>query len=167
MYWVPEPPFGSNDPVYPWVENNIVAMAEVLGLEFSPLGKIVSDAMPEMVGSFESYQRRLARKEQKREEAEARQRENMERLAGMRRQLERQKAEARLALEAKKAAEARARLKSQSPPPTPARPHRELPPVSVRFDLPALALQETTFPLADLRGFFLRARPASCRHEPV
>ena len=84
----------------------------------------------------------------------------MERLAEQRRQLERRKAEARLALEAKKAAEARARLKSQNPDLPATRPHRDLPPVSVRFEAPTLALQETAFPLTDLRGFFLRERAA-------
>jgi SNF2 family DNA or RNA helicase len=102
----------------------------------------------------------MARKEQKREEEEARRRENMERLAEKRRQLERQKVEARLTQEVKKAIEAKARLKSQDAEAPPARPHRELPPVSVRFETPALGLQETAFPLADLRGFFLRERAA-------
>jgi SNF2 family DNA or RNA helicase len=152
--------FGPEEAVYPWVEDNIVAMAEALRLQFSPLGKILDETMPAAFGDFESYERRRARKEQKREEEKARQRENMERLAQARRQLERRKAEARLALEAKKAAEARARLKSQTLDAPPARRHRDLPPVSVRFEMPELALQETAFPLTNLRGFFLRERAA-------
>ena len=152
--------FAPDEPVYPWVEDTILAMAAALRMQFSPLGKILDEAMPEAFGDYASFQRRLARKEQKREEAQARQRENMERLAAMRRQLERRKAEARLALEAKKAAEARARLKSQALDAPPARPPRDLPPVSVRFEAPELGLQETAFPLTNLRGFFLRERAA-------
>jgi SNF2 family DNA or RNA helicase len=157
---VPQPPFGPDEPAYPWIENNLVSMAEVLGLQFSPLGRIMEEIGQGAFGDFESFQRRQARKEQKREEEEARRRENMERLAEQRRQLERRKNEARLALEAKKAAEARARLKSQNPDLPPTRPPRDLPPLSVRFEMPALALQETAFPLGDLRGFFLRERAA-------
>jgi SNF2 family DNA or RNA helicase len=170
-YWIEMPPgthrpvrvrerFGAHEAVYPWLEDNLVEMAKALGLRFFPLGKMMSDTFSDAFGEFASYQRRLARKEQRREEEQARQRENMERLAGQRRHLERRKAEARLALEARKAAEARARLKSQNPDLPPTRPHRDLPPVSVRFEAPALALQETAFPLADLRGFFLRERAA-------
>ena len=99
----------------------------------------------------------MMRKEQKREEEIARRRENMERLAERRRHLEQRKAEARLALEAKKAADTRATLKSStldSPSPR----QRDMPPLPVRFEMPALALQETAFPLTDLRSFLLRER---------
>jgi superfamily II DNA or RNA helicase len=157
---VPEPPFGPDEPVYVWVEDTLVTMAEALGREFTPLGRMMKEGIPGSFGDFETFQRRLARKEQKREEEKVRQRENMERLAEMRRQMEQRKTEARLALEAKKAAEARAKLKTppvDSPPP---RPHRELPPVSVRLEMPELALPETAFPLTNLRGFFLRERAA-------
>ena len=170
-FWLEGPPgthspvrvrerFAPNEAVYPWLEDTLVEMAKGLALRFFPLGRMVDDTFSEGFGEFESYQRRLARKEQRRVEEQARQRENMERLAGQRRQLERRKAEARLALEARKAAEARARLKSQNPDLPPTRPHRDLPPVSVLFEAPALALQETAFPLTDLRSFFLRERAA-------
>ena len=157
---VQEPPFGPDEGVYRWVEDNIVAMAEALRLQFSPLGRIMNEMTPETFGDFESYERRRLRKEEKREEEEARQRENMARLAERRRQLERRKAEARLALEAKKAADAKARLKSAHPDSQLLRQPRDLPPVSVRFEMPALALQETAFHLTDLRSFFLRERAA-------
>jgi SNF2 family DNA or RNA helicase len=157
---VPEPPFGPNEDANRWIEDNLVAMAEALRLLFSPLGPFVNEVGQETFGDLESYQRRLFRKEQRREEEIARRRENMERLAETRRQIERRKAEARLALEAKKAAEARAALKSPnlaSPPPS---RHRDMPSVSVRFEMPALALQGTAFGLTDLRSFFLRERAA-------
>jgi SNF2 family DNA or RNA helicase len=170
-FWIEIPPgthkpvrtrerFAPNEAVYPWLEDNIVEMAAALRLRFFPLGKSVDDMFLDPFLEIGTYQRRQARKEQRREEEQARQRENMERLAEKRRQLERRKAEARLALEAKKAAEARARLKSQIPDFPPARPYRDLPPVSVRFEMPELSLQETAFPLTDLRSFFLRERAA-------
>jgi hypothetical protein len=156
---VPEPPFGPNETPYRWIEDTIVSMAEALRLQFSPLGQMLKEVPAEALENFESYGRRLMRREQKREEEMARRRENMERLAEERRHLEQRKAEARQALEAKKAAEARAMLKS-SPPNSPSPRPRELPPLPVRFEMPALALQETAFPLADLRGFFLGERAA-------
>jgi len=157
---VQEAPFGPNEAAYRWIEDTIVAMAKALRLQFSPLGRMMKEMPPEALEDFENQERRLMRKEQKREEEVARRRENMERLAEMRRHLEQRKAEARLALEAKKAAEARARLKSPNPDSPPVRQHRDLPPESVRFEMPALALQETAFPLTDLRSFFLRERAA-------
>jgi len=157
---VPEPPFGPNEAAYRWVEDNLVAMAEALRLQFSPLGWLVNEMGQEAFGDFESHQRRLLRKERRREEEIARQRENMERLAEMRRQLERRKAEARLVLEAKKAAEARARLNSPNLDSLPASRRRDVPSVSVRFEMPALELQGTVFALTDLRCFFLRERAA-------
>src|SRR5208283_3165681 len=156
---VQEPPFGPNEAAYRWIEDTIVAMAKALRLQFSPLGRMMKEMPPEAFENFENQERRLMRKEQKREEEVARRRENMERLAEMRRNLEQRKAEARLALEAKKAAEARARLKSSTPD-SPSPRERDLPPLPVRFEMPALALQETAFPLTDLRSFFLRERAA-------
>jgi SNF2 family DNA or RNA helicase len=157
---VQEPPFGPNEAAYRWIEDTIVVMAKALRLQFSPLGRMMKEIPPEALEDFENHGRRLMRKEQKREEEIARRRENMERLAEMRRHLEQRKAEARVALEAKKAAEARARLKSSNPDSSPLRQHRDLPPLPVRFEIAALALQETAFPLTDLRGFFLRERAA-------
>jgi SNF2 family DNA or RNA helicase len=156
---VAEPPFGPNETPYRWIEDTIVSMAEALRLQFSPLGQMLKEVPAEALGDFESYERRLMRKEQKREEEMARQRENMERLAETRRLLERRKAEARQALEAKKAAEAMSRLNSSTPD-SPSPCQQDLPPLPVRFEMPALALQETAFPLANLRGFFLRERAA-------
>jgi hypothetical protein len=134
---VAEPPFGPNETPYRWIEDTIVSMAEALRLQFSPLGQMLKEVPAEALGDFESYERRLMRKEQKREEEMARQRENMERLAETRRLLERRKAEARQALEAKKAAEAMTRLNSSTPD-SPSPCQQDLPPLPVRFEMPAL-----------------------------
>jgi SNF2 family DNA or RNA helicase len=154
---VQESPFGPNEAAYRWIEDTILAMAAALRLQFSPLGRMMKEIPPEAYADFGTYGRRMMRKEQKREEEIARRRENMERLAERRRHLEQRKAEARLALEAKKAADTRATLKSStldSPSPR----QRDMPPLPVRFEMPALALQETAFPLTDLRSFLLRER---------
>ena len=78
-FWIEIPPgthkpvrtrerFGRNEAVYPWLEDNIVVMAEALRLRFFPLGRRVDDTFPVAFGEFETYQRRLARKEQRRED---------------------------------------------------------------------------------------------------
>jgi SNF2 family DNA or RNA helicase len=154
-----EEAFAPDEAAYRWIEDTIVAMAKALRPQFSPLGRMLDGIPPEGIEVFETYRRRMLRKEQKREQEIARRRENMERLAEKRRQLEQLRTEARLALEAKKAAGARSALKSPTPD-SPSSRQRELPPLPVRFEMPALALQETAFPLADLRGFFLRERAA-------
>lgn len=160
---VQEPPFGPDESPIEWIEDNIVAMAEALRFNFSPLGrmKIEMDTVGHM--EFERYERRLLRKEQKRAEEEERRRETMARLAEERRRREQREAEARKAAEAKKAAQAKANLKPQishlkSTAPVPER--APLPPVPVRIEFPELAFQETTFPLTDLRGYFLRESAA-------
>jgi SNF2 family DNA or RNA helicase len=147
----PEAPFGPNESVYRWVEDTIVAMAEALRVDFSPLARIMNAINPDACGDFEAYGRRLLRKEQKRKEEEARRRENMERLARERRQL---------ALHAGKSAGAQARTRLPGADTQPSPKQMELPPVAVRFEMPALALQETAFPVTDLRSFFLRERAA-------
>lgn len=160
-----EPPFGPNESAYAWLEDNLVAMAEALRFQFSPLGRIMHEMDAVARAEFESYERKLARKEQKRAEEGNRRREAMARLAEERRRREARLAEARKLAEIKKSAQAKSNFKSQfsdlkftlvaagkdRPP---------LPPVPTRFELPALAFQETAFPLADLRGFLLRERAA-------
>ena len=159
---VMEPPFGPSESPVQWIEDNLVAMAEALRFQFSPLGRVMQDMDPLDLTDFERYERRLQRKEQKRIEDEDRRQATMARLAEERRRRERE-AEARKTAEAKKTAPPAANPKSQipnpkSPPPAPERP--PLPPVPVRLEFPALAFQETTFPLTDLRGYFLRERAA-------
>lgn len=157
---VEEPPFAPDEGVYGWIEENLAAMAKALRFKFSPLGRIMEQLPAEELGDFENYERRMQRKEQKRMEAERRQRENMERLAAHRREMEEQKALLRQTLKAKQAAEILAKLPSHPPAGPAVRPAPAPPPVSVRWEMPPLALQETAFPLADLRGFQLVERAA-------
>jgi superfamily II DNA or RNA helicase len=160
---VQEPPFGPHDSPYVWIEDNVAAMAEALRFQFSPLGRVMQEMDPLARMEFERYERRQMRKEQKRAEEEARRRETMARLAEERRRREQREAEACKAGEAKKVVPAKTNLNPQipnlkfAPPPSERAP---LPPVPVRIEFPGLAFQETTFPLTDLRGYFLRERAA-------
>ncbi|HUZ06160.1 MAG TPA: SNF2-related protein [Candidatus Paceibacterota bacterium] len=154
----PEPPFGSNEPVFRWIEDQIVAMAGALRFRFSPPGGIMGEMDTVARAEFESYERKLARKEQKRAEEESRRREAAARLAGERRQRELRKAAERKAAGAKIF---KSRISDLKSAPAAARRNRPpLPPLPMRFEMPPLALQETAFSLADLRGFFLRERAA-------
>ncbi|MDB6065550.1 MAG: SNF2-related protein, partial [Pedosphaera sp.] len=148
-----EPPFGPGDSPYPWIEANIVEMAEDMRYQFAPLAKFIDEINPGAGADFERFQRRWMRKEQKQMEAAARRQETMAKLAAQRRQRE-------LELEQVRKAEAAARGKPQPPSvkaPTEASP---LPPLPVRFEMPALSFQETVLPLPNLDGFFLRERAA-------
>ena len=155
--YVEEPPFGPGDSPWPWLADNIQAMANALRVRFSPLGKLADEMDALTRAELEREQRRYRRKEQKRAEEEARRQETMARLADERRHREQRAAEARKAAEASKAA---AIIKSQSHKPKPAAERPALPPVPVHIELPRLELQETTFPLADLRNYALRERAA-------
>ena len=66
-------------------------------------------------------------------------------------------AAARKAGEARRVAEEKARAKPQAAVPPPAR-QQPPPPVGIRTELPPLELQETVFPLSDLKSFSLRER---------
>lgn len=156
-----EPPFGPRESPIAWVEDNIVAMAEALRFEFSPLGRVMQDMDPLTRSDYDRHARRELRKEQKRAEEEQRRRETMARLAAERQQREKREAAERKAVEANRAAQAKANLKSPISNLKSAGPPRApLPPVPVRVDFPELAFQETTFPLPDLRSYFLRERAA-------
>ncbi len=149
-----EPPFDAQGPIFSWIEDTLLDMARALRFQFSPLGRMMQEFPAEALGDFDSYERKLARKEQKREEELARQRETMERLAAQRRQRERQARTAKPVTEAK--------AKPGTPPPVApvTRTQTAPPPVAVRFEMPALAMPETDFRLADLRRFQLRERAA-------
>ena len=160
-----EPPFGPDESAYGWLEDNLVAMAEALRFQFSPLGRVMDEMDAVARTEYEHYVHKLARKEQKRAEAENQRREAMARLAAERRRREERRAEAQTRTEMKKSAQAISGSKSQIPnlnfSPVAVRKDRPLlPPVPVRFETPPLAFQETAFPLMDLRGFFLRERAA-------
>ncbi len=154
---VAEPPFDLDESPWEWLEETIHSMAEQLGPDFSTFAPAFQDLDVLPFVDFERYQRRLERKEHKREQEEAIRLKNMARLAEERRAREQQVTAARKAIEAKRAAEAKANLKAQASSLNPAeRP--PLPPVAIRIELPPLELQETTFPLEDLRDYSLRER---------
>ena len=152
--YVHEAPFDSGESGWHQLAEQIQAMAEAMRTRFSPLGSLLADLDPLAVDDFIRHEERLLRREQKRAEEEARQRETMARLAEERRR--KQQAAAARQAAARKTAD---RPSSASPAPVP-RKRPALPPVPMRLELPELALQETTFPLADLRGYFLRERAA-------
>ena len=131
-------------------------MAKVLGVKFSPLGKLVSDMDPLTLSEMERDQRRFMRKEQKRAEEEARRQEIMARLAEERRLREQRAVAQRKIAEADRAAASSKSLaQSKTAAERPA-----LPPVPTRIEMPPLEFQETTFALADLRDYSLRERAA-------
>jgi hypothetical protein len=159
---VQEPPFRPDESPYAWIEDNLVAMAEALRFGFSPLGHLVNEMDPLGQVGFESYRRKQERREQKRADEETRRQEVLARMAEKRRRREELQAEKRKTLEGATSARAKAGRKGQtahskSGAPAPSQP---LPAVPVHFDMPALAFQETAFPLADLRNYSLRERAA-------
>lgn len=159
-----EPPFGPNEAAFDWVEDNLVAMAEAMRFQFSPLGRITSEMDAALQADFVRYQEKQARKEQKRLAEETHRREVMARNAAERRQREAAKDQARQAALAKKSGgpsaskSPAASSKSAASNGHPAR--RPLPPVPVHFEMPPLVLQETAFPVMDLQNYFLRERAA-------
>src|SRR5882724_8251663 len=153
--YIEEFPFGSDESPWEWLEDSIHTMGKELGVDFSPLAHVFDEFGPSPFSDFEKYQRRLDRKEQKRAEEEALRRENMSRLAAERRVRDEQAAVARRAAEAKRTTGATTHLKAQ----VSSSPQRlPVPPVPVRVDLPPLEFQETSFPLADLKNYWLRER---------
>ncbi len=149
--------FGPDESPLPWLENNIQEMANALRNRFSPMGRMMEEVV-ETNPDFLKYEGRWLRKERRRIEEEERRRETMQRLAEERRRKEEAKAAERKAIEGQRAKESSpAKIASVATPPKERRP---LPAVSVRIELPELALQETTFPLEDLGGYFLRERAA-------
>jgi len=152
----PEPPFGPNEAAFDWVEDNLVAMAEALRFQFSPLGRITSEMDAALQVDFERYRDRQARKEQRRLTEEAHRREAMARKAA--------EALARKAAMANKTngqPESKLHVSNVKSTALNFQPERPpLPPVPVHFEMPPLAWQETAFPLANLQGYFLRERAA-------
>jgi superfamily II DNA or RNA helicase len=156
-----EPPFGPRESPITWVEENVVAMAEALRFQFSPMGRMLDQMDPVGLTEFERYERRFLRKEQKRAEEEQRRQETMARLAEQRRQREQRAAAERKAAAARQSAPAKHKPAPASSPTTATQPARPpVPQVPVRVEFPALDFQETTFPLTDLSGYFLRERAA-------
>ena len=150
-----EPAFEMPQDAGDWVQENILQMGNALRINWQRR-KQPSDFIPdEFWPDWESYQRKLERKEEKRaEEARLRQ-EAMARLAEERRQREK----ARQAARAARAAAALTQKRVAGAPP-PTYPRAPLPPVAVRLECPALEVQETALAASDLSGYSLRERAA-------
>ncbi len=153
--WEHEPPFGPNDPPYPFIEANLVAMADAYFYRNSPIGRLSEKMRAEQNLDFESHAARLVRKEQKRAETERRRQEELKRGAEERRRRAEELAARRAVAESKKAEQARLA------PPAPApRPRAPLPAVPMVVRLAPLQFQDTVMPLTDLKGFALHERAA-------
>ena len=151
-----EPPLDVEDHPFPWLEDNIVQMAEVLSLRFSPLGKITSQLETGSDPDFARYARRWERKQQNLAEQEQLRLERMAVLAEERRRREEQKAEAR----AKALGHERV-VGAERAKPHPHRPTvQQTPPVPVHIQMPDLEFQETLFANGNLKAYQLRETAA-------
>ena len=150
-HWTPRPlPPEVN--IYDWIEGNLLAMAEERRLR----GRHPPDPYAfESAADAERYERRLARKEEKRAEEAVRRQAVVARFAE-----ERRLREARETTTEVRRAPPAAPAPRAPQVPKPPRLSAALPPVSVAIKLPPLAFQETALPLADLRDFALRERAA-------
>lgn len=158
---VRQSPFGPDESVYAWIEDNVVAMAEALRLKFLAPENLLDAALdPADFTDLQRLQRRWERKEQKRAEQEARLRENMARLAEERKVRERRRQEERKLLEAKRAAAAVQQDKGQAQHAASVKERAPLPEVPIHLALPSMAFQDTALPLADLKDYQLRERAA-------
>ncbi len=153
-------PLGPGESPADWLTDRIEEMAKALGPGFEPLSSDLPPHLADMMepllrADMERDARRFQRREEKRAEEEFRRRQLLERLAERRRRREERAQERR-------AAEAKTQPKTHGAPAAEVKPtpHPPLPPVPLRIELPGLEFQETTFPLADLRGYALRERAA-------
>ncbi|HEV2327709.1 MAG TPA: SNF2-related protein [Verrucomicrobiae bacterium] len=152
-----EPPFGQDESISRWLEDQIVVMARALGMQFPGFDEDWDE--PPLPPAIERYRQERLRQERKRQEIKLRGQQIRARLAERRRQQELRRAKAQKLAEAK--TNAQSNFKSEiSNLKSGVAAARQVPAISVRFDLPPLAFQETAFPLPDLRGFFLRERAA-------
>jgi superfamily II DNA or RNA helicase len=147
--------------IHSWIHRNLVLMIDEERLKFSSTEARVGGFENFAQSELENYEHRLLRQRKKREEEEAQRRETLAHLAEQRRQRELKKEEALKLERARLAKEAAATAKTQSfNSKTPAKERAPLPPVPIRFEMPALSFQETVFPITDLNGYFLRERAA-------
>ncbi len=153
--------FGADENICAWIEATLWQMGEALHFQFLPLGPAPGEIDYNTNPDLERYRRKLERQEQKRAEDEARRRKILDEMAEKKRKREQRQAEAQQIAAANRAAATRANFKPQIPKVELSRSERApLPLLPVRFDMLPIEFQETTFPLDDLRGFFLRERAA-------
>lgn len=132
-----------------WLENNIVEMAKALRVQFSPLGKLMSELDPVIVEREFHREARLIEREEREQAARA------TRL---------REAQARQEEKRRREAARRERAAPRTAPPpahVAAAPRRQpVPPVPLSIDLPRLEFQDTWLTLSDLRSYFLLERAA-------
>src|SRR5262245_43695259 len=141
-----------------WLEDEIVFMARDMRIEFSPLGRTrrqVQEQDPEAMLALQEAARREQKRRDKQEKELGRRLEAMERMREEQRRRQVVREAARREREKAGRAKATAEVVVQRAPPS-----LPCPAVPLSFDLPAVELQETMLPLADLRGYFLRERAA-------
>lgn len=142
-----EEAFEEGFPIYSYLEDNVVAMAEALSKDRT-VGQFYEEGSAFELADPERYYRRLMRKDQKRADEQARRLERMAQLAAERRKREAARAKTPAASKAKAA-----------PAPTPsAGPREPLPEVPVLIEKPSLEFQDTPFPLENFQKFFLLER---------
>lgn len=151
-----EQPFPPGDHPYQWIEDNVVAMAEALRFKFSPLGRLVSELNPEGAPDADTYFRKWERKQQKLAAEETRRQQMMAQLAEERRLREAQKAAARADALAQKQAQEKTASEAKARTQALTMAAQQTPPVPLRLQMPTLEFQETVFPLASLKAYFLR-----------
>jgi SNF2 family DNA or RNA helicase len=146
-------PFGPQESITDWIEDTLLEMAAAERIRFSPMGMFSDEMDSSFDAEAERFHRKKEREQQKRLEDEARRKVILAQMAERRRRRELQQVEARKA----------AGIGKTAAHGSPNLVHKEaasLPPVPVRFEMPPLEFQETTFPVDDLRGFYLRERAA-------
>ncbi|HEX4122325.1 MAG TPA: SNF2-related protein [Verrucomicrobiae bacterium] len=156
-----EPRFGADENICAWIETTIWEMAETLRFQFLPPPRRTDEIDYQPSPYIERYRRKMERQEQKRAEDEARRQKILDEIAEKRRKREQRQAEAQQIAQANKSPANKANSKLQLPKGQLSPLERApLPPLPMRFEMPPLEFQETTFPLDDLCGFFLRERAA-------
>jgi superfamily II DNA or RNA helicase len=132
-----------------WVEHGV-------GGDFPLGGRFANGRDPLLEALIERDRIRAQRREERQRAENAKRLQNLARMAQERRQRELRAAEQRKAAESQKRKEA-AQATLESKPPHERQP---LPAVPIHVEPGTLEFQETTFPLSDLQGYFLRERAA-------
>ena len=150
------PTFGPDESPAEWMLGALVDMARDQSLLHSRAGRLAQGLGSEAMADVERHLNRLARKDQKRAEEAEQRRARIAKALEQRREHEQRAAETK-ARRDREAKHATAPQPAASPT---TRPREAVPPVPVTLRKPALELQDTVFPLSDLRGYSLRERAA-------
>jgi len=149
-----EPPFAYAEDAVGTVARFIGEVAEEYFFRRSPLGRVTVKLEADRARQAEAYADRMARREQKKADEAARRKAKLAEVAEQKRRRDEARDRERAAAEARKAAEAKP---AHAAPP---RPALAIPPVPVSVRVSPVTFQETTLPVADLRGFARREMAA-------